>query len=160
MRLTEVIGKPIVSADTGEKVGRAEDVLLDDTRRHLVGILITDGMLSRQRVLPFADVQTVGVDTIIARTVTTMCDAKDWVHDGRPAHRSRTVHGKEVVTADGARIGTLQDLVADDRTGDIVGLEVTSQGSRTAAIVHALGTIQLTNDVIVIPQELAATRPD
>jgi uncharacterized protein YrrD len=162
MRLNDVIGKAIISADTGEKVGRVDDVLLDGTRRHLVGVLVTDGLLSTQGVLPFEDLQTVGVDAVIVKTVSTMRDASDWVNDGYPAHRSRSVHGKPVVTADGARIGTLHDLVADERTGDIVALEVATgkHGARLTqfALVHAVGSIQLSNDLVVLPQEVAGTR--
>jgi uncharacterized protein YrrD len=162
MRLSEIIGKHIVSADTGEKVGHVDDLLLDERRHHVVGVLVTDGLLAEQRVLPFADVQTVGADAVVVRTAATICDATDWIQHGRPAHRSRAIHGKDVVTAEGARIGALHDLVADQRTGDIVALEVTfgRHGARLPrpALVIAIGGIQLANEVIVIPQEIAGTR--
>jgi uncharacterized protein YrrD len=162
MRLNEMIGKPLVSADTGEKLGHVDDLLLDGTRRRVVGVLVTDGVLAKQRVLPFADVQTVGVDTVVVRTATTICDAHEWIREGRPAHRSRSIHGKDVVTAEGAHIGKVHDLIADQRSGDVVALEITTRrpGARLIrpALVHALNNIQLANDVVVIPGEIATTR--
>ena len=162
MRLKEVIGKPIVSADAGEHVGRVEEVLLDGRWHHVVGVLVTDGLLSKQRVLPFEDVQTIGIDTVIVRTVTTMRDAQDWIQGGHAAHRSRSILGKEVVTADGARLGWLHDLVADEHTGDVVALEITTgkhgARQRRPTLVHAVHPFELTNDVVVIPPEVAATR--
>jgi uncharacterized protein YrrD len=162
MQLGEMIGKPIVSADSGDTAGRIDDVLLDGTRHHAVGILVSDGMFSKQAVLPFAEVQTVGEDAVIVRTLSTMRNATDWIYDGHPAHRARSVRGKAVVTADGARVGTLLDLVAAERTGEIIALEIATAGSgarRTRpALVHTVGHIQLTNDVVVIPQDVAGTR--
>jgi sporulation protein YlmC with PRC-barrel domain len=38
MRLSEMLGKSIVSADAGERVGRVDDVLLDKRNRHVVVI--------------------------------------------------------------------------------------------------------------------------
>lgn len=163
MRISEVLGKPIVSADTGERVGRVEDLLLDLPRHALVGVLVTDGVLSQQRVLPFEEVLTIGVDAIIVKTIATMRDARDWVRDGRAATRSRSVHGKDVVTADGARIGTVGDLIADERTGQVEALEIATarHGVRRSrsVLVHAMDEIQLTNDVVVVPQSIAGTRP-
>jgi uncharacterized protein YrrD len=163
VRLNEMIGKPIISTDTGERGGSIEDVLLDGSHKHVVGVLLASGMLSRQRVLPFEDVQTVGVDTLIVKTLSTVRDGKDWLHEGYPAHRWTAIRGKRVVTADGAGIGTLRDLVADVHTGDVVAFEVAS-GSRRArtaqpAVVHDAGDVQLTNDIVVIPRAVAAIRP-
>ena len=164
MRLNDVRGKPIVSADTGEKAGHVEDLLLDSPRHHIVGVLVSDGVLSKQRVLPFDQIQTVGVDAVIVTSLRTICDPGDWVSSGHPATRSRSVNGKEVVTAEGARIGKVRDLVADERTGDIVALEIDSgrYGKRLSGpvLVHAIGEIPLTNAVVVVPSSVAATRPD
>jgi uncharacterized protein YrrD len=158
-----MIGKPIVSTDAGESGGTVEDVLLDSSHRHVVGVLLARGMLSRQRVLPFEALQTVGVDTLIAKTLSTLRDGKEWLHEGYPAHRWTAIRGKRVVTADGADVGTLHDLLADVNTGDIVALEVAagSRRGRTAppAVVHEARDVPLTNDVVVIPRAVAARRP-
>jgi sporulation protein YlmC with PRC-barrel domain len=126
MQLDVMIGKPIVSLDAGEKGGTIEDVLLDGSRRHVVGVLVAGGMLSKQRILPLTDVHTAGVDVVIVRTLGTMRDAKDWLREGQPTHRWTEIRGKAVVTADGGRVGTLRDLIADPATGDIESLEIAS----------------------------------
>ena len=160
VRISEVRGKPILSADSGEKVGRVDDLLLDGTRHRIVAVLVIDGTLSKQRILPYDEVQAMGVDALIVKTAATMLDAKEWVHDGRPANRSRALYGKDVVTAEGARIGTLRDLLANDRTGQVVALEIATgrHGVRLSrpALVHEVGTIALANDVIVVPTVVSA----
>jgi uncharacterized protein YrrD len=156
MHINEMLGKPIVSADTGEKFGHVDEVLLDSGRHLVVGLLVTDGVLSKQRVLPFADVQTAGVDAVIVRTVATLRDASGWLADGLPATRWRTLLGKPVVTAEGTRLGTVHDLIAEAHSGRVVALEIARK--RTApALIHGVDQIELTQDVIVVPQTAAGT---
>ena len=151
MRITEMLGKPVVSADTGEKAGHVEEVLLDASHHHAVGVLVSDGVLSHQRVLPFGDVQTVGADTLIVRTVSTICDATAWIAEGRAAHRSSELRGKAVVTSDGVRAGRIDDLVAEDDTGAVTALELASR-KRAArrTIVLVLDDLELTHEVVVV----------
>ena len=116
MRLRDMLRKTIVSADEGEKLGRVDDVLLDRSCHHAVGLLVADGMLSRQYVVPFSEVQTVGRDTVIVRTSARTMRATDWLNEGHDTQRSATITGKMVLTADGAqRLGQFQ---APGRSGD------------------------------------------
>jgi sporulation protein YlmC with PRC-barrel domain len=39
-RASQLMGKSVVSADTGEKLGAVSDVLLDDTDHRLVGLVV------------------------------------------------------------------------------------------------------------------------
>ena len=153
MNISELLGKPLVSADSGERVGRIDDVLLDSEHRRVVGVLVTEGTFSKQRVLPFDEIQTAGLDTVIAKTVSTLCDARDWLHDGRPAHRSRSLIGKDVITSEGTRLGSVHGLVAEENSGRIVALEIAAgrHAPPSATMVHATGDLQLTNDVVVVP---------
>ena len=155
MRITDVQGKSIVTADTGEKLGRVEDLLLDSSHHTVVGLLVTDGLLARQRIVPFKELQTVGQDAIIVRTGATTVDATEWLHEGHAAGRTRTLTEKEVVTGDGARIGTVQDVLVDDQSGEVVALEVAAPQGRLRrahrALVHVDHHVSFTNDVVVIP---------
>ena len=54
MRVSEVVGKPIVSADTGEKLGTVADLLVDSAAARVVGLVIRGGLLSAEHVLPYA----------------------------------------------------------------------------------------------------------
>jgi uncharacterized protein YrrD len=86
-RARDIIGKPVVSAETGERLGTVSDLLLDDLSHHLVGIVVAHGMLKSEEVLPAAAVQTFGRDAVISRT-GEMIPAREWreshVADVRP----------------------------------------------------------------------------
>lgn len=66
-RASKLVGKPIVSTDTGEKVGHALDLLVNSVGDQLVGVVVGSGALGSERVLPYENVQVLGEDTVLAR---------------------------------------------------------------------------------------------
>ncbi len=77
-RATDLIGKPVVAADSGEKLGTVSDLLLDSSSHHLVGLVVKHGLLKGETVLPAAAVQTLGRDAIVSRSGSALVAAKDW----------------------------------------------------------------------------------
>lgn len=84
-RATDVIGKPVVSADTGRKLGTVGDLLLDDSGRALVGLVVRHGALRREDVLSADQVQSLGADAVVSRS-DRLIDAKEW-HGGHARNR-------------------------------------------------------------------------
>ena len=78
-RVSELVGKVVVAASNGEKLGTVSDVLLDETDHHLVGLVVRrGGLMKSEHVLPSAAVQTFGRDTVVSRTAEDLISAKDW----------------------------------------------------------------------------------
>ena len=67
-RATDLIGKPIVSADGGKKLGRVGDLLLDDGGQEVLGLVVRHGMFKREDVLPASAVQSLGPDAVVSRS--------------------------------------------------------------------------------------------
>jgi len=76
-RATELIGKPVVSADTGQKLGTVSDLLLDEAGNRLVGLVLRHGLMKSENVLPAESVQTLGADAIVSRSGKLIA-AKEW----------------------------------------------------------------------------------
>jgi uncharacterized protein YrrD len=76
-RATDVIGLPVVSANTGKKLGKVVDLLLDENGTELVGLLVKHGVLQQEHVLPAAAVQSLGPDAVISR-IEELIGAKIW----------------------------------------------------------------------------------
>lgn len=76
-RATELIGKRVVSASTGENLGTVSDLLLDEAGREVVGMVMRHGLMKSEDVLPAAAVQTIGPDAIVSRS-NELIDAKEW----------------------------------------------------------------------------------
>ena len=154
MRLRDVLRKTVVTADEGEKLGRIDEVLFDRSCHHAIGLLVADGMIARQYVVPFDEVQTVGRDAVIVRTAARMVRASDWLKDGHDTQRSSTITGKTVLTADGAELGAIHDLDIEERSGRVRALDVQPLNSPSHRVPHSSiptdSDTTFTNEVIVV----------
>jgi uncharacterized protein YrrD len=155
-RLSELVGKPVVSADTGQKLGNVSDVLVDDTQLQLTGLVLGGGMLGKDHVAPFHDIQTLGADVVIVRTASSVMDGRQWRETGTGAIRASSLNGKPVVTASGHRVGAVSDVVVND-AGAFDGIEVGTSamgGLRTKrSVVRPSAQLKIGPDVIVIPDD-------
>jgi uncharacterized protein YrrD len=154
-RVSEIIGKPIVSAETGDRLGSVSDVLVEQGTVKVVALVVRDGLLSKDRVLPFHDVQTLGGDSVLARTDSGVRGPREWHRSGVKAMRSSDLTGKPVVTAGGQRLGEISDLLINERTGSFDRLEVSARhlgGLRKKHVtLAATHEIRIGPDAVVVP---------
>jgi uncharacterized protein YrrD len=76
-RASDLIGKPVVSAVSGEQLGSVADLLLDDSGTSLLAVVVRHGWLKREDVLPASSLQTLGPDAVVARS-TELVGAQEW----------------------------------------------------------------------------------
>jgi uncharacterized protein YrrD len=76
-RATDVIGRPIVSADTGRKLGTVGDLLLSDNGTEVVGLVVKHGALRGEDVLPASAMHSLGPDAVVSRT-DELIDGREW----------------------------------------------------------------------------------
>ena len=151
-RISEVIGKTVVSADTGDRLGGVSDALIDDVS--VVALVIGGGLLAKEHVLPFRDVQTLGGDAVLARTGSGMVGPKEWRTSGPETSRSSALRGRAVVTTGGTRLGEVSDVLIDDRTGAFEAFEVSSGGLRSRrSTLRASSQIRIGADAVVVPED-------
>ena len=91
-RATDVIGKTVVSATTGEKLGTVGDVLFDENTREFLGLVVRHGVLRTEDVLPADAVQSLGADAVVSRS-DHLTSAKEW-------------RGRELLSSTGDSDGT------------------------------------------------------
>jgi uncharacterized protein YrrD len=132
-KVSELVGKSIVSAATGELIGKVSDVLLDRQSQQVVGLVVAGGLVTSEHVLPFADVQTLGTDAVIARSASGMVSAKEWHEREVDVMRASALKRKRVLTTSGRALGEVGDVVLDD-VGNLEGFEVT--GSALGGLLH------------------------
>jgi len=100
-RATHLIGKPVVSAATGERLGTVSDLLLDDAGTTLVGLVLSHGWLKGEHVLPAESLQTLGTDAVVSRS-NDLVNAKDW-------HERQRLEAQDTASeADSARAGSIE----------------------------------------------------
>jgi uncharacterized protein YrrD len=145
-RVSDLVGKPIVSAANGERVGRVADVLLDRESCRTVGLVLAGGLMSSEHVLPYSDVQVVGKDAIVARSGEGLMGPKQWRAQGVDTARSSSLRNKRVMTSTGRQLGAVNDVYLDEATGAVEALEVS--GSRMGGLMQRKS---------VLPQSAALT---
>jgi len=77
-RASQVIGKSVMAADNGEKLGTVADLLFDDGNRQLIGLVIRQGLLHSEQVLPADGVQAFGRDAVVSTSRAALITARDW----------------------------------------------------------------------------------
>ena len=163
-RLSEMIGKTVVSVDSGEKLGTISDALLEPGEVRLIGLVVGHGMLGKEHVLPLEDVQTVGRDTVLARTHEHLIDPRDWRAREIQATRTSTLRGRPVVSGGGDRLGQVTDLLVDEHTGAFGGLEVETRSlgglRHHRSILPSSPTPRIGKDAIVVPDGLVSSAPE
>lgn len=157
-KVSELIGKPIVSAENGERLGKVSDVLVDAHSQHVVGLVVATGLLSSEHVLPYADVQTLGTDAVVARSGSGVVGPKEWHQQAVETVRTSTLKHKRVLTTTGRALGDVRDVLLDE-AGEVEGFEV--GGSRFGGLLRRRSrvpqarSVTIGADAVLVPDESA-----
>jgi uncharacterized protein YrrD len=158
-RVSEIVGKPVVSAQDGEKVGEVVDLLVDANASHIVGLIIGGGVFTSEQVLPFAEVQALGKDAVVARSRKGVLGRRPWRDLGIEASRSSTLRNRRVMTTNGRELGTIRDVCVDEATGAIEAYELGRDGlagllGRRSLLPRA-GAVTVGPDAVIVSDEVA-----
>jgi uncharacterized protein YrrD len=143
-RVSDLIGKAIMSADRGERMGTVSDVLIDAAHGRAAALIVREGLLKRERVLPFDGVQVFGRDAVVVRPDTGALDADVWKERGVTARRASELRHKRVITSGGREVGAVNDFYLAD-SGAIEAYDVESAGF--GGIVRRHARLPHTNDI-------------
>ncbi len=108
----DIIGKPIVSYDMGEKFDTVEDLIFDQDSNQLLGFLIDEaGWFSSAQVLLLKDVQAIGPDAIITTSKNAIAKASEIPAISEILEHNNILKGTRILTMDGRDLGTIRLLV-------------------------------------------------
>ncbi len=157
---SDLIGKPVVSFDTGEQFERIQDVVFDQQNNELLGFVVAEGgWFSTARVLPLSGVQAIGPDAVIVPSKNVIISS-----DSDQRFRSILAHnnvlkGTKIVTTDGRDLGTLTDLYFDEHNGTVEGYEASgglfADSYTGRSFIPAPHTLKIGEDVAFVPPETA-----
>jgi uncharacterized protein YrrD len=156
----DIIGKSIVSYETGQKIDRVKDLIFDQDSGKLLGFLIEESSwFSSAQVLMLKDVQVIGPDALIVPSKTAVTKASESPEINRIVHHNNVLDGTRIMTTDGRNLGNMVDLYFDERTGDIEGYEVSggifSDAYSGRSFVPAVQTFKIGEDVAFVPPQTA-----
>lgn len=156
----DMLGKPVIAYDTGEKFETITDLVFDQVNNVLLGFVVDEGgWFNSARVLPLAQVQAIGVDAVIVPAKTSIAIANSIPEIEAVLDHNNILKDTRIMTVDGRDLGTMIDLYFDDRTGKVEGYEVSgglfADAYSGRSFVPAPQTIRIGEDVAFIPSETA-----
>lgn len=154
-RAAELIGMPIVTLESATTVGEVKDVLVDPARSRIIGFTVRGhGLLSSplMGILPGEKVHAIGRDALMIAGESAIVRQREGMA-GTLADQQEVV-GKEVVTAGGASLGTINDVVLEIEggTAQVVGYEISRSDGHTVIVAVAVG-VPLSGEALLLPDE-------
>ncbi len=123
MRRRDVIGLDVVVAETGERLGRVEDVLVTHPAGRVMAFLLEGGG-GEAAVFPFEEVRAVGRGAVLVEAGAAPLLTRRKGRLRVLLQRHRGVMGLRLLGAGGEDLGTIEDLDFDPVTGRVTGYEV------------------------------------
>ncbi|BCJ86299.1 PRC-barrel domain-containing protein [Effusibacillus dendaii] len=123
-RIGDWIGLPVVTILEGSRIGEVSDVMVDEANQICALIVQKDGFLGGMDKLPIDSVRSVGTDAVmIERADDLLPQSPD---NQRPTFVccNKSFIDKEIVTEEGAILGTVADVYISEESDKIVGYEV------------------------------------
>jgi uncharacterized protein YrrD len=159
-KASDIVGRAVVSSESGERLGSVADLLLDQASTRVLGLIVGGGLFTTEHVLPYGNVQTLGRDAVLARTHAGLLDPQQWRAQKLEAARSSTLKHRRVFTTAGRALGEIDDVYVDDETGGVRGFEVVGSGfaglARTRTMLGRAGELTVGPDAVLVPEDLAA----
>lgn len=159
-RGTDLIGKIVVAYNTGERIERIQDLIFDQQSDRLLGLLVDDGGLFRSaRVIPFAQVQAIGLNAVIVPSKAAVVKIKKAPEIRAIVKRNNVLKGTRILTTNGRDLGTMIDLYFDEQTGVVEGYEVSgglfADAYSGRCFVPATKTLKIGENFAFVPVETA-----
>ncbi|HEY9829164.1 MAG TPA: PRC-barrel domain-containing protein [Stenomitos sp.] len=157
---SDVIGKVVVTYDTGKKIERILDLIFDQERNQLLGFLVEEkGLFRDAKVIPLQEVQAIGLDAIVVHSKDSVVEAYDIPAIATILHHNNVLTGTRILTTAGLNLGELVDLFFDEHSGLVEGYEVSggifADAYSGRSFVPAPETLKIGYDVAFVPPETA-----
>ncbi|WP_052128751.1 PRC-barrel domain-containing protein [Neosynechococcus sphagnicola] len=156
----DIIGKPVVSYDLGEKFDIVEDLIFDQDSNQLLGFLVSESSwFSSAQVLLLKDVQVIGPDAVITASQAAIAKVSEIPAIHHILEHNNILKGTRILTMDGRDLGMMIDLYFDEHTGDVEGYEVSgglfADAYSGRSFVPAPQTLKIGRDVAFVPTQTA-----
>jgi uncharacterized protein YrrD len=125
LRGKDVMKRPIIARDTGEKVGRVEDLVLDRSGSRVLGIVAAEKMLfGSEKVVPWTDVRSIGLDNVIVESKASVVKVSEAPEISAALEEEYVLLGNRLQTTGGRELGKIENFFFDPETGSVVGYEI------------------------------------
>lgn len=156
----DVIGKPIVALEGGERLSAVHDIIFDQDANQVLAFLVDEGgWFSSAKVLPLEAASSIGDHAVVITHRDQIVSATQIPAVDAILKRNNILKGTTLMTTDGRNLGKLADLYFEEATGKVVGYDVTgglfADMASGRSFVPAPTTLTIGEDVAFVPPETA-----
>ena len=131
LKSRRLLGLPVIDVETGKVLGRVNRFILDPRARRVVALVVTSGPWAREeQVLLWEKARGVGPAAITVAGSQALSPAAHLPQLQPLLRRQVRTYGARVLTEDGTFLGSVEELVLDPATGQVVELLLASSGLR------------------------------
>ena len=161
LKASELIHRLLITRDGGEQVGKVQDLVIDQKGSQVLGVLVDEkGWFSDAHVVRWSAVLSVGEDTLIIDAKTSVVKASEVPEMKDVFDRGNVLAGVHVRTTDGRDLGKFEALYFDEKSGRILGYELSGgsgQKRRARSFLPTPASFEAGKDVAFVSSEVADT---
>jgi uncharacterized protein YrrD len=155
----DAVGLPVITRDTGTKVGKVEDLVIDRPARRILGLLLDEpGWFAKAKVIAWPAILVVGFDAVIVDSETSIKRASDLTEMQEVLDRGYVLHGLRVQTTAGLELGKIEDFYFNPASGAVEGFELS--GGRDRQFLPVPASFESGKDVAFVDPSAETTIED
>ena len=120
-----ITGLQVVAQDSGKDLGKVLDLIFDhDADQCLALVLREKGLLHSAQIVRFENIISIGKDAVLVGSEDSVINPHDDARLRVVLERDTHLSGTKILTENGQDLGTFADVYLDEKTGRVVGYEV------------------------------------
>jgi uncharacterized protein YrrD len=152
-------GLLVITKDSGKKVGKVEDLILDRQGSRVLGILVDEaGWFKEAKVVPWPSFRVIGLDAVIIDDEASAKKASEVPEMSEVLEGGNVLVGARVATTDGRELGKIEDFYFDPDSGVVKGFELS--GGKGRSFLPTPASFQSGTDVAFVDPSAVATIVD
>lgn len=142
-------GLLVITRDSGKKVGKVEDLVLDAQGSRILGILVDEaGWFKQAKVVPWSAFRVIGLDAVVIDEEASAQKASEVPEMSEVLAEGNVLIGSLVSTTDGRELGKIEDFYFDPETGAVKGFELS--GGKGRSFLPTPASFQTGKDVAFV----------
>jgi uncharacterized protein YrrD len=125
-------GLLVITRDTGKKLGKVADLVLDRQGSRVLGILMDEaGWFKEAKVVAWPSFRVIGLDAVIIDDEASVKKASEVPEMTEVLEGGNVLIGIRVSTTDGRELGKIEEFYFDPETGAVQGFELSGGKGRS-----------------------------
>jgi uncharacterized protein YrrD len=161
---SELLHRLLITRDGGEQVGKVQDLVVDHRGSQVLGLLVDEkGWFSGAQVVRWPAILSIGEDAVVIDSKTSVVKASEVPDMKDVFDRGNVLAGVSVRTTDGRDLGKFEAFYFDEKSGRIVGYELSGgigRKRRSRSFLPTPASFEAGKDVAFVSPEAADTLQD